>query len=237
MRRFLTAEWRHLAMINYPIDQALLLPHLPAGTELDTWNGESYLSVVGFMFRDVRVLGMPIPFHRTFEEVNLRFYVRRHVDGEWRRGVVFIREIVPRRAVAFVARAAYNENYVAWPMDHRIEILSDRGEVAYRWYAAERWNALTLQLTGTARPIAAGSEEEFITEHYWGYAGGMGRETIEYRVDHPRWNVWQVEQATLDCDVARVYGPAYAPFLEGRPSSAFVADGSAITVFRGATIA
>src|SRR6266513_2477095 len=128
-RRFLTAEWRSLAMLNYEVDRSVLARRVPPGTELDSWGGVVYVSVVGFLFLKTRVLGVPIPGHRNFEEVNLRFYVRRKADGEWRRGVVFVKEIVPRRAIAAVARGLYGENYVAMPMSHAI----DGRRVEYRW--------------------------------------------------------------------------------------------------------
>ena len=106
---FLTAEWRYLAMLNYRVSPSLLYPLVPPGTELDLWNGTAYISVVGFKFQHTRVLGVPIPFHVNFEEVNLRFYVRRETNGAVRRGVTFIRELVPRAAIAGVAKLAYNE--------------------------------------------------------------------------------------------------------------------------------
>jgi uncharacterized protein YqjF (DUF2071 family) len=68
--KFLTAEWRYLAMINYEIDPAILLPHVPRGTELDEWQGKTFVSMVGFHFLNTRVLGVPLPFHRNFAEIN-----------------------------------------------------------------------------------------------------------------------------------------------------------------------
>src|SRR4029077_18791713 len=127
-RVFLTAEWQYLAMLNYEVDSGMLLPFVPAGTELDRWKGKVFASLVGFRFLKTKLLGfLPIPVHSNFEEVNLRFYVRRQAGSEVRRGVVFIRErgvfireLVPRRAISFVARTFYNEDYVALPMAHEI---------------------------------------------------------------------------------------------------------------------
>ncbi|HXG66522.1 MAG TPA: DUF2071 domain-containing protein [Blastocatellia bacterium] len=239
-RRFLTAEWRYLAMLNYLIDPAALLPRVPAGTELDSWNGRTFVSVVGFLFLRTRVLGCPVPFHQNFEEVNLRFYVRRKSADGWRRGVVFMKEIVPRYAIAWVARALYNENYVAMPMRHRIELEAGRlkpdAEVEYGWRYHGLWNHLRVKTRGEAQAIADGSEEEFITEHYWGYAAQKGGGSVEYQVEHPRWRVWQVSEATLDCQVADLYGPQFKDALNAAPSSAFVAEGSPITVYRGSRI-
>lgn len=233
---FLTAAWRWLAMLNYEVDPALLRPLVPAGTELDAWSGITYASVVGFRFLDTRVLGIPIPFHRDFEELNLRFYVRRKGPEGWRRGVVFVKELVPRFAIAAVARAVYNENYVAVPMRHRVDVHpSSDGIVEYGWRHGGRWSGLRAEVTGEAAPLVAGSEAEFITEHYWGYARQRDGGSVEYRVEHPRWNVWRAT-ATLDCDVAALYGPGFAEFLAGPPLSALVADGSPVIVRRGRRI-
>jgi uncharacterized protein len=234
---FLKAEWRWLAMLNYEVDAALLRPLVPAGTELDQWGGVTYASIVGFMFLDTRVLGIPIPFHRDFEELNLRFYVRRKGPEGWRRGVVFVKEIVPRLAIATVARVVYNENYVALPMRHRLAIdTAAGGSVEYGWRHRGRWDAVRAEVRGPARPLQAGSEAEFITEHYWGYAAQRDGGCVEYQVEHPRWNVWRAESAALDCDVAALYGPAFAEPLSAAPRSALVADGSPIIVRRGRRI-
>jgi len=231
---FLTAEWRNLAMLNYEIEPSLLAPFVPAGTELDSWQGKTYVSIVAFLFLRTRVKGTPIPFHQNFEEVNLRFYVRRLSHEGWRRGVVFIKELVPRSAIAFIARRFYNENYVAVPMRHRLE--GNPGELksaAYFWRYGGQENVLKLAVTGPAKPLAIGSAEEFITEHYWGYARQRDQSTMEYRVDHPPWNVWQAQHMKFQCQVAELYGDAFAPFLSAPPASAFLADGSEVIVYQG----
>jgi uncharacterized protein YqjF (DUF2071 family) len=238
-RMFLRAGWYHLTMLNYPVEPAILRRYVPTGTELDLHGGRAYVSVVGFLMLDTRVLGVPVPFHRDFEEVNLRFYVRRRDGGDWRRGVVFIKEIVPRRLIAWVARRLYNENYVAMPMRHHGALpgaTSAGGTVRYEWYHASRWNALTAEMTGQPVALVPGSEEEFITEHYWGYCRQRDGSTIEYRVEHPPWRVWTAASARLDCDVAALYGPEFAPFLHAQPTSAFVAEGSPVGVRRGLCI-
>jgi uncharacterized protein YqjF (DUF2071 family) len=235
---FLTAEWRWLAMLNYAVDPDLLRPRVPPGTELDAWNDVTYVSVVGFLFLHTRVFGIPFPGHRNFEEVNLRFYVRRKGPEGWRRGVVFVREIVPRRAVAFAARALYGEPYVALPMRHhtgfdpRRYTLGQDAEVEYGWRVPSGWNGLRCAVTGEAAPLRTGSEEEFITEHYWGYTARRGG-SAEYRVEHPPWNVWQVRESALECDVERLYGPEFVEPLGTAPRSAFVAEGSGVRVLTG----
>ena len=224
-------------MLNYAIDPAVLRPHVPAGTELDAWNGTNFVSVVGFLFLRTRVLGVPIPFHRNFEEVNLRFYVRRRGPEGWRRGVVFIKEIVPRRAIAAIARVCYDEPYVALPMRHRIE--STEGApaagalVEYAWRFHGRWNYMGAKISGPPEAIAPGSEAEFITEHYWGYTKRRDGSGSEYQVEHPRWSAWPARDAGLDCDVAGLYGEQFCETLRQPCRSAFVADGSPVSVRMG----
>jgi len=238
-RTFLTAEWRQLAMLNYELDPALLADRVPAGCELDAWDGRTFVSVVGFRFLRTRVLGVPIPFHRHFEEVNLRFYVRRRAEDGWRRGVVFVKELVPRRAIAAVARRVYGERYVALPMRHAVDLsrLPEAATASYGWRRAEAWEGFSVAFSGAPAPPADDSEEAFITEHYWGYARQRDGGTLEYRVEHPRWNVWRADTATLECDVASLYGTEFRDALAGAPSTAFVADGSPVIVRRARRVA
>lgn len=220
-------------MLNYEVEETLLLPFVPAGTELDRWNGKVFVSLVGFRFLKTRILGLTVPFHANFDEVNLRFYVRRQHAGEVRRGVVFICEIVPRWAIAFVARTVYRENYVALPMAHEIRQSGDEGITAeYRW-RTERWNAMSIETAGEPKLAGEGSHEQFITEHYWGYAAQPDCGCVEYRVTHPAWRVWSTSRAAFDGDVEQLYGKDLAEVLRRSPTSAFLAEGSAVAVMRG----
>ena len=231
-RPFLTAQWRHLAMLNFEIDPKVLQPYVPVGTELDSWQGRTFMSVVGFLFLETRVWGVPIPYHRDFEEVNLRFYVRRRADEGWRRAVVFVKEIVPRAAIALTARLLYGENYVALKMQHSIDDAPRAKSVSYRWWLDGQEHRIGMSVAGEAQDVKEGSEQEFITEHYWGYVHGGGR-TTEYHVEHPRWRVSPAMSARLECDVAALYGTQFVEFLNAAPTSAFLADGSEVAVSRG----
>ena len=227
-------------MLNYAVQPDTLRPFVPVGMELDEWNGCVYISVVGFLFLRTRVKGLAIPGHSNFEEVNLRFYVRRRATDGWRRGVVFIKEIVPRRLIASVARVIYNEPYVAMPMCHRMEIengnLREGNRVEYGWRHNKRWNSLSAKITGSPYLPTPGSEEEYITEHYWGYTAQKNGSCTEYQVEHPRWNVRHVRDAVLDSDMAGLYGEQFAGPLGAPPKSAFIAEGSAVTVHEGCAL-
>jgi uncharacterized protein YqjF (DUF2071 family) len=228
----MTAEWRHLAMLNYTMDPKILAPFVPSGTELDFWNGKTFVSVVGFLFKKTRLCGIPIPFHCNFEEVNLRFYVRRKAGNDWQRAVVFIKEIVPRFAIAFTARVFYNEPYIALPMSHQIEAKPVRF-ATYCWRFNGKLNFLKIATRENPELPLKGSEPEFITEHYWGCTAQRDGSTLEYRVEHPRWRVAEAETADLNCDVAGLYARQFCHALKQPPSSAFLAEGSAVKVYRG----
>lgn len=230
---FLTADWRSLVLLNWPVDPEILRERIPRGCTLDFFEGRTFVSLVGFRFLDTRVLSIPIPFHRDFDEVNLRFYVRRdHPEGS-RRGVAFVKEIVPRRAIAWVARNVYNENYVALPMEHEVAL---PGTARYGWRS--NGDAYRLRATVAGEPTlpAPGSEEEFIAEHYWGYAAQPDGSTVEYRVEHPPWRVWRATSSDFAGPASRFYGPELAEVISGPPSSAFVAEGSPVVVRKGVPI-
>lgn len=230
---FLTAEWRSLVMINYAVDPDLLARHLPRGVELDLWQGEALVSLVGFRFLRTRVLGFAIPFHQDFEEVNLRFYVRRRVGEGWQRGVVFIREIVPKYMIALVARVAYNEPYIGLRMRHRIPPPGQGGTFEFGWHFRKIWCVLGAETTGEPVPLAAGSPEEFIFEHYWGYTRQRDGGTTEYQVEHARWRVWQTSRAWATGELGALYGAEFGEALLQPPRSSFVAEGSPVLVRRG----
>lgn len=219
-------------MLNYEVDPATLESYIPKGTELDTWHGKTLVSVVAFLFLDTRVLGIPIPFHRNFVEVNLRFYVKREAENEVRRGVVFIKEIVPRFAIAQVARVVYNENYFSMPMRHRLDLGSTPKQLEYLWGRGDV-HRLAAHFHGEPQHLIEGSEEQFISEHYWGYARQRDGGTVEYRVTHEPWRVWPQISAIHEFNAQLLYGPIFGPFLQKTPRSAFLAEGSPITVHKG----
>lgn len=227
---FLSAQWRKLLMANYAIDPAILLPYLPAKTELDLWNGICYVSLVGFMFNDTKVLGIKVPWHINFEEVNLRFYVRHQTpDGEWRRGVVFIKEIVPLPAIAIIANTLFYEHYVAVPMHHKWT-LGDNIEVSYGWATQGKEQLMSVTALNKPQPLVEGSEAQFITEHYWGYTKLNAHKTTEYQVEHPSWMTYPVDSYHIKVDMGLVYGSQFASLQHQEPLSVFLAEGSEIKV-------
>jgi len=237
-RIFLSAEWRDLVMLNYEVDPGLLRRYVPPATTLDSFTGRTYVSLVGFRFCSTRLFGsFTPPFHSNFIEVNLRFYVRRKAGDEDRRGVVFIAEVVPKRAIASLARLAYGENYFSFPMKHRVERKSLNKVAEYLWRIGGEWCRLSAQSSGLPKCPQDGSLEQFITEHYWGYSKQRSGACVEYRVSHVPWQVWATTQASFEGDASRLYGRELAAVLQRPPDSAFVADGSPVIVFRGQKIA
>jgi uncharacterized protein len=234
---FLTAEWRDLVMLNYEVDPRLLDKYVPCGTVLDSFLGRTYVSLVGFRFCHTKLFGsLAVPLHSDFDEVNLRFYVRRKEGDENRRGVVFIAEIVPKQAVAKVARLIYGENYLCLPMKHHIESDGWKKSINYQWQVKNQWCQLTAQAMGVPKLPREGSLEQFITEHYWGYSNQRGGSSSEYHVSHVPWRVWLSTTAGFEGDASGLYGFELGQILQGRASSAFIADGSPVTVFKGSKL-
>ena len=231
--RFLTAEWNNLLMLNYAVDASLLERFVPAGTELDVFQGKTYLSLVGFEFNRSRIFGFTVPFHQAFEEVNLRFYVRRSS----RRGVVFIQELVPRYAVAAVARFVFHENYSCAPMSHRIEACAeDVVEAEYAWGSGPDRCSMRIETEGASFLAPDGSASQFITEHYWGYAAQPGGGCLEYEVQHPPWRLRKAKRMGFSGNAVGLYGIGIAQALMRNPDSGFLVKGSPVTVFKGARI-
>ena len=237
-RVFLSAEWRDLVMLNYEVDSELLAQNVPRGTELHAFERRVYVSFVGFRFMRTKLFGcVPLPFHTNFEEVNLRFYVKRREGNEERRGVVFIREIVPRFAVAHLARVAYGENYVCHPMRHRVQANGEGIAAEYQWQVGDAWCRLRAEASGTPDYAAEGSLDQFITEHYWGYSAQRNGGCVEYQVAHPPWRAWRATVAAFEGDAEPLYGRELARVLRRPPDSAFIAEGSPVLVFAGRSIA
>ena len=241
-RLFLSTEWRDLAMLNYAVDPALLRQYVPHGTELDSFDGATYMSLVGLRFARTKIFGrIAIPFHTNFDEVNLRIYVRRRENGKDRhnkdrRGVVFIREIVSLPVVTLIARLAYGENYTSLPLRHSIAMSPKGGSIEYSWGTKHRSFRLYAKTSGDPAHPDEGSLEQFISEHYWGYTPQPDGSALEYHVSHEPWRIWRAGEARFEGDAAQLYGPEFGRVLARAPKSAFLADGSPVQVFAGKRI-
>ena len=227
---FLSARWEDLIMANYQVDAGLLQPYLPRGVELDQYNGKTYVSLVGFLFNKTRLFNIPIPFLGTFEEINLRFYVK-SVEGDTiKRGVVFINETVPYKPVAWLANKLYKEHYISVPTKSRILHDSEQKSLQYEWKINKKWNHIAVNTVNKDLDMEPGSVEEFIFEHYYGYTRVNEHTTQEYKVEHPRWQINQVKDHSIECDFASMYGKDFSFLSQQEPDSVIMASGSPVTV-------
>lgn len=227
---FLRARWQNLVMANYAVPPALLEPLLPPGTELDYYEGKTFVSLVGFMFLRTRLFGIPIPGFGNFEEINLRFYVVRKEKNELRRGVVFISETVPSAIVAWMANKLYYEHYTAIPTRHTWNTSEQTLSIEYNWKMAAKWNYLRVMALPASAEMRTGSEEEFIFEHYYGYTLRPDKKSQEYKIEHIRWQVHPVTSYSIDCDFSQNFGPAFGFLTFSEPDSVMLAAGSPIAV-------
>jgi len=242
-RPVLTARWTELILLNFPVPISAIEPLVPPGTEPDLHDGQAYISIVGFRFDAVRFFGIPVPGHTSFPEINLRYYVRRTIGNEVRRGVVFVREIVPRLAVAITANRLYNENYITRPMRSTLNMKGPThapgDTIEYAWrtrrsrLSAPRWNRIAGRVAAPLALPTQDSQEEFFVEHYWGYVRARDGTTREYQVVHDSWQVAPADNVTWDCDPPATYNTPLAEYLRQSPSSAIIAAGSSIQVHQG----
>ncbi len=232
---FLKARWENLIMANYIIDPQILQKYLPYKTELDIRNGNCYVSLVGFLFRDTKVLGIKFPFHVEFEEVNLRFYVTHNDGKQIKRGVVFISEIVPKKMITLVANTIYKEHYQCMPMKHQWASRDVEVFIKYDWKKTN-WHSLSVFANRDPVEMLAGSDEEFITEHFWGYSKKGENKAIEYGVEHPRWKIHPIINYNIDVDFKLLYGDDFAMLNQMKPASVFLANGSEVIVRKGNVI-
>ncbi len=227
---FLSARWENLIMANYSVNPEVLLPFLPNGVELDTYNNKTYVSLVGFMFKKTSLFHIPIPFLGTFEEINLRFYVKRIEGDTIKRGVVFINETVPYQIVAWLANKLYKEHYTAIPTKNVIDNSGKTKNIQYSWKSNKQWSRLTVSAAKESEQMLTGSLEEFIFEHYYGYTKINSTTTEEYKVNHPRWRINKIIDYSIICDFKSMYGEGFSFLNHQSPDSVIVAEGSPVTV-------
>lgn len=231
---FLTAKWQNLIMANYVVDTKDLQAFLPNNTEFDYFEGKTYLSLVGFMFADTKVLGCKIPFHSNFEEINLRFYVKhKDKEGIWQRGVVFIKEIVPLPSIALVAQLFYNEPYITMPTQHQIQTIDDEINVSYKWKKSTDWYKIQVYAKNIAQPLALNSLDAFIAEHYWGFNIQRNGKTMAYNVQHQPWQHYPIKDFNIHGNFKSLYGTVLGNYITDSPASVILAKGSDIIVKKG----
>ena len=230
MKYFLNASWENLIMANYIVDPKVLVPYLPNGVELDFYNGQTYVSLVGFLFKNTKIFQIPIPGLGTFEEINLRFYVTRKNGNELKRGVVFINETVPNKLVAWIANRLYNEHYIAVPTKHEWNVNAENKTIEYKWKIAKKWNSLSVIAGLEKKMMVKESFEEFIFEHYYGYSMINKSISEEYQIEHPRWKINEVIQYSINCDFEKMYGKDFDFLNSSNPKSVIIAEGSSVAV-------
>jgi uncharacterized protein YqjF (DUF2071 family) len=227
---FLSARWENLIMANYAVNPEVLNPYLPKGVELDFYNNKIYVSLVGFMFNRTSLFKIPIPFFGTFEEINLRFYVKRIEGNSVKRGVVFINETVPYKPVAWLANILYKEHYMAIPTKNTIDTGKSGKKIRYEWKINNAWNHLAVNAAPENEKMLPGSVEEFIFEHYYGYTKINNLLSQEYKVNHPRWLVNKVIDYSVQCDFKSMYGNDFSFLSNQQPDSVIIAEGSPVSV-------
>lgn len=225
---FLTAEWKNLVLFNFAVPDEVLKPYLPKDCTLDYWNGSAYISFVAFQFLNTRVLNIKWPGFTHFPEINLRFYIKHH----GRRGVCFIREYVPSKLVAQIARSLYHEPYLATPIKAHIEQQSS--EIKARYEITKYDSIYSAQVIASPEPIQCSidSEAHFFKEHELGVGKDPQGQTYKYEVHHPVWKTFKIKSYNLNLHWHSLYGEGFSFLQDRQANSVFFAEGSEIKVFK-----
>ncbi len=226
-RPFLRARWSNLLLLTFEVDEALIRKVIPPELEPDRWDGRTHVSLVAFDFLDTRVLGCRVPGYLNFPEINLRTYLR---HGE-RRGVLFIRELVPSILVAGVARLLYNEPYRAAKMHSALTHEADGMVAAHRWHWRGREHYLRVRGGAPTELPPSESLEHHFKEHSWGFGRTRSGRLLTYRVEHPVWEVRRVADLDYEVDFGGIYGTTWEGLNRQAPMSVIFAVGSEVAVF------
>ena len=233
LRPFLTAHERYIAMLSYRADPALVKPYIPTEVELDLYGGEMFLSLVAFLSLETRLPLFSNLKQTNFERIDLRFNVRRKSADTWRRGISFVRRILPKAVASGMARAFPTEIASGSPLKSDIVDCDNTINVNYSWKCATKWRSLQMCAAGTPRAIPAGTFEDYLLERNW-YFGEFRRGCSEYRVERPRWRVWEVSCANLDHDINKLFPEEFAQLLSRPPALQLLAEGSHVQLWRKA---
>lgn len=224
----ITAAWTNIAVVTWEVEPDLLAPYVPPTLSLNLRDSMAFVSLVGLQFSNLRVRGVRVPGHQHFDEINLRFYVRK--TGY--QGVTFIREYAPRPLAALMARILYSEPYRAAPVRGRIT--ADEATIVAGYEIDYGGRTSQFSLTGQRPPVRPDNTtlEHFLLEQHWGFTTTRGGQMMRYEVEHPVWHIYPIVSYTLDFDFAAVYGPKWAVLGESEPRSLVLATGSDVTISR-----
>ena len=238
-KKLITAKFSELVAVNFQIDPKILEPRVPRGLELDFFHDETYVSLVAMMLRDVRVWGIPIHIATGVEKFNLRFYVRRRLGDEIRRGSCFIKDYVSSGSAAWILGSLYKSDFHKMKMKHDnsgFDGLADSVPSAdYSWKVNDNWNRLRVKGLNRIQNTGRDTKHGFFLDHDYEYAQRKGK-TLEYSSSRPKWTIWNAAQASFQCDVKQLFGLEFAKALGRRPASVFLSRGSDVTTYRPATI-
>ena len=225
---FLIANWNYLLLANYAVPKNVLMPFLPKDCELALWENQAFVSIVGFQFNNTKVFKIKWPCFTNFIEINLRFYLQ--YKGQ--RAVCFIKEYVPSYIIAGIARTVYNEPYERKNITTYCEKINEKLRLAYKIHVKD--HPFTISTTVDDMPYipSKNSEEYFFKEHSLGVGRTRNGKTLIYNVYHPEWKVFPIRSSFIEIDWGFFFGSVFA-FLENKkPDSIFLAEGSAVTVYK-----
>src|SRR5947208_1274723 len=112
-------SWRDLTFFHWPVHPSVIAPHIPAGLDVDMYDGSAWISLTPFLIDNLRPPLTPgLPWISRFPETNLRTYVR---DRTGYGGIWFFSLEAARAAAVLGARLSYRLPYMWSKMRVQVE--------------------------------------------------------------------------------------------------------------------
>ena len=164
-------NWSKILLLHWPVPVEMLRPLIPESLEIDTFDGQAYVSLVPFTMNGIRPRGFPSVKHVSdFHEINVRTYVVHNgVPGVW----FFSLDAANRMAVK-LARTWFH-----LPYHHAsIDLTQERDRITYTSIRKGEKSIecqLKYLITGAPIPTPPGSLNNFLVERYILFTEYKGR--------------------------------------------------------------
>lgn len=219
-RPIVRMAWRDLLFLHWPVDANTVQRLLPAGLEIDTYDGSAWVGLIPFRMPVVRAFGLTIPGAGSVLECNVRTYVRCGIET----GVWFFSLDANSISAVYSARTIFRLNYrhsrISTNRDSdRFEYVVERRDHHRRSHIGQRsarssnggdsqqpamrcvWDI------GAAMPSAKPGElEHFLTERYALFTIGRGGRLLVSRIHHESWRLREARIVELNDSLIEAAG-------------------------------
>ena len=226
----ISSEFRKVALLNYIIPQEVIEKYLPKHTKPDLYNGNCFISLVGFQVKKLKLNDVKVPLIKDFDEIDLQIYVKHFNGASWEKGVVVISRIFDQPGLAPLTNTIFQTNYISHPSKSEVKEDQHGLEVKYSWQFDGKEQSFSVKSNNLAAPYDKGTEAAFILDRSLGFIRVTEEETLKYPVTHASWHLYTVEEYAVDVDFSRQYDPALNLLNSRIPHSVILTEGSTVEI-------